>query len=175
VKREIELKIFVEELGEIKKKLRKIGAKYEGVFREHDFFFDTPQEILKKKKALLRLRIGDTRHFLTYKENLKSGQFKSADEYEVVVKNPQELKKILEKIGFRVWFNYLKPRREYWSYRGNHLTLDSFPFGKFVEIEGSPKFIRGLAQKLNLDFTRSSAKSYIKLLRDYRKYKRLKI
>lgn len=172
MKREIELKFFVDGLSEIRNKLRKLKAKKEGVFSEEDFFFDTRQDVLKRKKAVLRLRIGDTRHFLTYKENIKKGKFKIADEYETVVKDPKVLLKVFERLDLKIWFHYKKPKREYWFWKGSHVTLDSFPFGKFVEIEGSPQRIKFLAKKLNLDFVRSSSKSYIMLLKEY--YKKMR-
>ena len=169
MKKEIELKFFVDNLDPVRRNLKKMKARFEGSFRESDYFFDTPQNTVKKRKAVLRLRIGDSRHFLTYKENIEKGRFKVSDEYETSFENPKVLLKIFERLGFRVWFHYAKSPREYWRCRNSLITLDSFPFGKFIEIEGGPRRIKFIARKLNLDFSRTSTKSYTQLLKEHRK------
>ena len=172
MKKEVELKFFVDDLGVLRKKLKKLGAKFEWAGSERDFYFDTAGKKLKKRRSMLRLRITPDFSYLTYKEGVTHGKFKIADEYEVSsIKNPQELKNILERLGFAVWVSYRKPRREFWKLQGYHITLDSFPFGKFVEVEGTGKFIRNTAAKLGLNFAKSSTKSYIQLLEEYRKKK----
>lgn len=161
MKREVELKFFVDDLGPIRKKLKKLGAKFEWAGSESDLFFDTPTRQLKKRGATLRLRQTPDFSYLTYKERVASKKFKEAYEYEINdIQRPKELRKIFERLGFRVWFSYKKPRREFWKFKGNMITLDSFPFGKFVEVEGSERFIYAVAKKLNLDFAKTSAKSY---------------
>ena len=169
MKKEIELKFFVEDLGVIRKGLKKLGAKLEWAGREYDRFFDTPDRRLQKSKATLRLRVTPDFAYLTYKEKVSSKKFKVAREYEVMgIQEPEELYKIFERLGFRVWFSYTKPRREYWRWKGHLITLDSYPFGKFVEVEGSGKFIHTVAKKLNLNFAKSSTKSYTQLLKEHK-------
>jgi len=167
MKKEIELKFFVDNLAPVRQKLRKLGAKFEWAGSEYDRFFDTEDNKLKKRGAVLRLRVTPDFAYLTYKEVRKNKKFKEADEYQLSdIKDPEELRKIFERLGFRVKFEYKKPRREFWQFHGNTITLDSYPFGKFVEVEGSERFIRLVAKKLGLDFTRSSTKSYIQLLKE---------
>ena len=170
MKREIELKFFVDDLGVVRKRLKKLGARIEWAGSEHDLLFDTPDKRLKKKQATLRLRQTPDFSYLTYKEKIPNQKFKMAYEYEVNnIQKPKELRKIFERLGFRVWFEYKKSRREFWRWKGYMITLDSFPFGKFVEIEGPEKFIHFAANKLGLDPARSSTKSYVKLLKEYKK------
>lgn len=169
MKKEIELKFFVDDLGAVRKKLKKVGAKFEWAGSEHDHFFDTADKRLQKKGATLRLRVTPDFSYLTYKENRKSRKFKVSDEYQVDdVQNPKELRKIFERLGFKTHFEYKKPRREFWKFGGKTITLDSFPFGKFAEIEGSENFIKSAAKKLGLDFNRTSTKSYTTLLREFK-------
>lgn len=170
MKKESEVKFFVDSLAPVRAKLRKLGAKLEGAYSEHDFMFDNKRGDLQKKKDVLRIRKGDSASFLTYKTKVKAQRgFKVADEHQLEISDAFALKEIFEHLGFKAVFEYKKPRREYWKYLGAHVTLDSFPFGKFIEVEGTEKRIHHIARKLNLNFARSSAKSYRKLLEEYRK------
>jgi len=167
MKKEIELKFFVANLKVIRKKLKQLGAKFEWAGSEYDRFFDTADKKLQKKGTVLRLRVTPDSAYLTYKEIRNRKKFKEADEYQLNdIKEPEELCKILKKLGFRVKFTYKKPRREFWKVEGNTITLDSYPFGKYVEIEGSKRFIESIAKRLGLDFAKSSSKSYTQLLRE---------
>ena len=174
MKKEIETKFFVDDLGTVRKKLKKLGAKFEGVYYEHDFMFDNKRGDLKRNREVLRIRKSNDISFLTFKTKVKSQEgFKIADEHQIEISNALALKKIFEHLGFAAVFKYKKPRREYWKYLDSHVTLDSFPFGKFVEVEGMEKRIRQIAAKLGFDFDRSSAKSYRRLIEEYRKYKKI--
>ncbi|MEK7090659.1 MAG: class IV adenylate cyclase [Patescibacteria group bacterium] len=168
--KEIEVKFFVDDLAPVRRRLKKLGAKFEGAYPEHDFMFDNRRGDLKRRRETLRIRKGGTLSFLTYKTGVKAERgFKVADEHQIEISDALALKKIFEHLGFKAVFEYKKPRREYWKYMGEHVTLDSFPFGKFAEVEGTKKRIRQIAGKLGLEFSRSSAKSYRRLLEEYRK------
>ena len=162
VKKEVELKFFVDGFTEIRKRLKKIGARLSWSGIEKSRYFDTPGRIIKKRGAALRLRT--TNHsFLTYKEKVSKGKFKIADEYELEVGNPRELAAIFKRLGFGEVFFYTK-RREYWKLPNAEITLDSIPGKKVVEIEASPSVIRALAHTLGLNMARTSTQSYVKLL-----------
>lgn len=167
MKREIELKFYVDNFGPLRNKLQKIGAKRIWAGKEKNWYFDTPTQTLRKRRVAFRLRTaGDNK--LTLKANGSRRIFKSVDEYEISVSDADETRKILEKLGFRIRIAYSK-KRECWKYKKADITLDSLPFGKFVEIEASPQQIRSLAQKLGLSFAESTTKSYIQLLREHSK------
>ncbi len=169
MKREIELKFFVDDLEIVKKRLKNIGAKCSWAGKQTDVFLDFPSNRLKGEKAELRVRtfVPYQPSLLTYKEKFREvrGAYKSMDEYETTVKDPNELKRILGKLGFKVVFTYTKPRREYWDLPDAVITLDSYPFGKFAEIESTPKSIKRIAKKLGLDLSNTSTKSYGELLK----------
>lgn len=167
MKKEVELKFIVEDLRPVKNKLRQLGAKCDWAGIEKNWYFDTPARFIKKRRGMLRLRTTD-KTLLTYKDNKIKGRFKTVDEYQVRVSDAEEMKKILGRIGFRVWRMHSK-NREYWSLPGADLTLDSLPFGKFVEVEAPKARIIELSKKLGLDFAQSTTKSYIQLLEEYNK------
>lgn len=146
--------------------MKSLGAKLVWKGREKSWFLDTLTKKLKRKGAILRIRTTDET-WLTYKESVSKKGFKVSKEYQVKgFSDPRELRKIFERLGFREWLSYIR-NREYWHLGAAVITLDLFPFGKFVEIEDSEAKIRSLAKKLDLDFAKSTAKSYIQLLREH--------
>lgn len=174
MKREVELKFFVDDLEPIRKRLKKIGAKCSWAGKEKDLLLDSKSQLIRKRRGTLRLRDSFDK-ILTYKEPVKGGKnkkFKIRNEYEVSVDDVDTLKFILGRLGFSPWFSFTKPHREYWRYQGAAITLDLYPFCKFVEVEASQKKIKEIAKKLGLDFARSTTKSYVALLREHSKEKR---
>jgi adenylate cyclase class 2 len=57
------------------------------------------------------------------------------------------LLRVLEQIGFRVWFRYQKYREEF-AHEDVIVALDETPVGVFVEIEGSETGIHEMASAL---------------------------
>ena len=168
MKKEIELKFFVDDLKPIRKSLLRIGAIKSWAGVEKDIFFDTVSGTFQKTRRALRIREYEGKTLLTYKEHKSKKNVKICDEYQTEVGDAKEMTSILERLGFRVEGKYTKPRREYWDLPQVAITLDEYPFGKFVEIEASEKKIKEVAKKLNLDFSRTSTKSYRKLLDEHK-------
>lgn len=167
MKKEIELKFFVDDLEPIRRSLLRIGAVKSWSGAEKDIFLDTPDLKLEKNKKELRIRRSGGKTLLTYKEHRASTQFKSMDEYQTTVQEEKEILQIFLCLGYVVSGRYTKPRREYWDLQTAAITLDSYPFGKFIEIEASERKIKELAKKLQLDFSRTSTKSYHELLEEH--------
>lgn len=168
MKKEIEVKFFVDDLDVVRKKLKKLGAKFEWRGSEHDVFLDTASLALKKRGDILRIRVSE-RNLLTYKRNVTThGKFKIADEHQLDISDAKELQTIFEHLGFKPRLEY-KKNREYWEYDRACITLDQLPFGCFVEIEVSQKKIKSIAAKIGLDFDKSTTKGYRRLVEEYRK------
>lgn len=172
MKKEVELKFFVDTIAPIRQRLKKLGAKFEWKGKEKDLLLDNPSQLIKKRHGTLRLRDSYAK-VLTYKElrGDEHKRFKVRDEYEVEVDDVKTLEFILGRLGYRQWFAYTKQYREYWRYKDVSVSLDIYPFGNFVEIEAPPKKIDAFARKLSLDFSRATNKSYIVLLREYERNK----
>lgn len=163
--KEIELKFRVKDFGGLREKLKKLGAKLIWKGREENWYFDTPNNGLRKKDLALRIkRMGDVR--LTLKEggHIEQG-VKVATEYQVTVDDPRIMKTILEKLGFDNVLYYHK-YREHWKSRNAYIELDTLNSKKFVEIEASHASIKSFAEKLNLDFKESTTKPYTKILEE---------
>ena len=170
MKREVELKFFVNDFARIRKQLKQFGAKLIWKGREEDWLFDTKDHQLQRRNVILRIRKSDT-GYLTWKERpkkfVKSG-VKVLHEYETVVCDPPVGVFILQRLGFGVWVHYFK-YREHWKLPGAIVELDTLDKKfKFVEVEASRKNIKSLAKKLGLDFVKSTTNNYIQILEKIR-------
>src|SRR5439155_16387701 len=72
---------------------------------------------------------------------------KIREELETVVGDGMLLVRILEQLGFRIWFRYQKYREEF-GRDDVMVALDETPVGTFVEIEGADRGIAEMAEAL---------------------------
>jgi adenylate cyclase class 2 len=141
---------------------------------EDNYVFDFPDRRLRSHGCLLRIRVTPARSVMTYKGPAQAdGPFKVRDELETPVVNATEIMRILEQVGFVLWFRYQKFREEYTLLMNQcpqpevHVALDETPVGFYAELEGAPQSIRALAARLGFkeaEFIRDSYYSlYIQL------------
>ena len=101
--REIEVKLRIPSAQDIGKRLRQLGFRllHRRSF-EDNLLFDTDTQALRQARCLVRLRRYGSRHVLTYKgPPAKDRFFKSRQELETEVNNPQALQAIFEQMGLR--------------------------------------------------------------------------
>ena len=136
---ETEIKLRIEDVKALRRKLKKLGAKLvrpgNGRVHEMNVIFDTPEGGLAKHGQLLRIRTekpqgekgkkGAPRVVLTFKsppEELAIGEaapveqnrrYKVRQEIEVELTDAAGLQKIFEGLGLRGWFRYEKYRTTY--------------------------------------------------------------
>jgi adenylate cyclase class 2 len=163
---EIEVKIEVKDIDQIKEKITSIGAKLvKNRFLEENTLYDFPTQSLYKQRKALRLRTANKKTFLTFKgAPQKSRKFKIRKEYETEVKSGKNMKKILKELKLVPTIRYKKYRS---IYRMNRLKicLDETSFGLFVELEGERNEIVKAANALGFkkkDFIKSD---YIQLMK----------
>lgn len=162
--KETELKFLVSSLAPVRKKLKAVGGVCEWKGEEENWFFDTKDNLLRKRDAALRIKnMGDTR--LTLKEGMHVERgVKIAEEHQIKIEDAKTLKEIFKRIGLRESL-YYKKKREHWRVRGSHVELDTLPSGRmYVEVESSHAGIKGLAAVLGLDFSKTTTKSYTELV-----------
>jgi len=137
---EIEAKLKVDSLQEIKRKLAELGAEFLEEQLQTDYYFDDANAALTKGDKCLRLRrqmVGRSeKFFLTYKGAKEKNEFKKRREIEIEVGDADSAQKLLSALGYEKVLVFEKKRR-IWRLGDCVVALDELPLlGAFVEIEG---------------------------------------
>lgn len=139
------------------------GIRDEGRMYEKMTMFDTPDRFLDKEDARLRVRqvssqkeSDDVKIEFSYKRRIKAtGGIKKEEEIET---NFQAVflnfYAILKKMNYHPISSYERFRETYW-HDSLKITLDEFPFGYILEIEGEENEINKICNILNLDAEKS--------------------
>jgi adenylate cyclase class 2 len=113
-------------------------------FRERrlqdDYLLDTPDETLRSRRSALRVRMESGRSLLTFKGPVQPSTMKLRQELETAVEDGRLMIRLLEELGFRVWFRYQKYREEF-VLDDVVIAIDETPVGTYVEIEGGERGI----------------------------------
>ena len=137
---EIEAKLKVDSLQEIKRKLAELGAEFLEEQLQTDYYFDDVNTKLTEGDRCLRLRrqmVGKSEKFLlTYKGAKEKNEFKKRREIEIEVGDADSAEKLLSALGYEKVLVFEKKRR-IWRLGECEVSLDELPLlGGFVEIEG---------------------------------------
>jgi adenylate cyclase class 2 len=168
---EIEAKMRVSDLAEVRRRLRAASAHADGELLEINRYFDTPDQALLSRDSGLRVRTTasmwqtQTRHVVTYKGPRQAGELKRREEIEFEVSDADLAGQLLTNLGYQPELSFEK-RRETWSLGGCEVVLDELPLiGSFVEIEGpSIDAIESVRRSLGLGDAPLVSDSYIALL-----------
>jgi adenylate cyclase class 2 len=114
---------------------------------QDDCLLDTEDELLHRRRSVLRIRTESGRSLITFKGPVQPGAMKLREEFETVASDGEALLRIFEQLGYRVWFRYQKFREEFAS-SDVIVAVDETPVGTFVEIEGSEDGITRMARAL---------------------------
>ncbi len=114
---------------------------------QEDALLDTPDDRLHKRRCVLRVRMEPGKSLLTFKGPVQPSDMKLREELETFVGDGDLLLRVLEELGYRVWFRYQKYREEF-ALDEVIVAVDETPVGTFVEIEGSARGIADMAQAL---------------------------
>ena len=130
--------------------------------------FDTPDQSIRGRGELLRLRQAGDRHILTYKGRSEtSAGHKVREELEVNLSDGQMTSIILSRLGFAPLFRYEKYRTEFSSEGDAGLVvLDETPIGNFLELEGPEEWIDRTSVLLGYAKQHYITSSYGKLYRE---------
>ena len=107
---------------------------------QEDCLLDTLDEVLHRRRCVLRLRMEPGKSLLTFKGPVQPADMKLREELETVVGDGPLVLRVLEELGFHVWFRYEKYREEY-AAEDVTIAIDETPVGTFVEIEGGEEGI----------------------------------
>jgi len=143
---EIEIKVKVNNLDEIRKKIAKMGKLIKAIKQideyyvpcQRDFFANKPQPI-----EHLRIRTNPDKTVFEYTKtiNLKENlDYDYAEEYETEISNVEEFRKILGFLDFKKAVTVEK-NREYWMCGEIEVALDDvLGLGTFMEAEAKGDF-----------------------------------
>jgi adenylate cyclase class 2 len=114
---------------------------------QEDFLLDTGDDDLRRQRCVLRVRVESGKSLLTFKGPVQPSLLKVREELETIVGDGTLVVRILEQLGFHVWFHYQKYREEF-ARDDVIVALDETPVGTFVEIEGGERGIGETAEAL---------------------------
>lgn len=170
---EIEAKMKVADLADVRNKLQAARAPRKAKELETNSFFDAPDRRLQLADRGLRIRvavdeIGKSRCLITMKGPLQPGRFKTRDELQFTADDPDAVQKIFENLGYQPSLSFQK-RRESWLFKECEVELDELPYlGSYVEIEGkTEKNIDAARAALGLSDLPLISTGYISLLSRY--------
>jgi adenylate cyclase class 2 len=151
---EVEIKLRVSDPAAIRRALRRLGARRIRRVHERNVLYDTPYGNLRRAGKLLRLRWNNGDAVLTFKapagkKDGRKARFKVRREIEFAV-DDRLMRRVLAAAGLIAGFQYEKYRTTFRVPRSNHtkVELDETPIGCFLELEGQPAAIDGLARRL---------------------------
>jgi adenylate cyclase class 2 len=114
---------------------------------QEDSLLDTADELLRRRRSVLRVRVESGRSFLTFKGPVQPSVMKLREELETIVGDGTLMLRVLEELGFRVWFRYQKYREEF-ALDDVIIAIDETPVGTYVEIEGGERGIATTTEAL---------------------------
>ena len=101
---------------------------------------------------------------LTFKGPVQPSAMKLREELETAVGDGTLMLRLLEELGFRVWFRYQKYREEF-ALDDVIVAVDETPVGTYVEIEGGERGIATATEALGRDAVRLPARFLPRSLR----------
>ena len=142
---------------------------------ETDQLFDLPSAALQQSDQILRLRKtissdGIKRAMVTYKGPATRDGYKSREEIEFDVSDPDTFTLVLDRLGYRPSFRYEKYRTQLRAAgEPGLITIDETPIGVYLELEGPREWIDSTAANLGFTSARFLTVSYAGLYGEYRK------
>jgi adenylate cyclase class 2 len=114
---------------------------------QEDALFDTPDQSLRHRGCVLRVRTESGRSLVTFKGPVQPGPMKTREEHETVIGDGEVITHVFSALGLLPWFRYEKYREEF-AAENVTIAIDETPVGTFVEIEGGEDAIVAMTEAL---------------------------
>jgi adenylate cyclase class 2 len=114
---------------------------------QEDCLLDTEDEMLRRRRCVLRIRTESGKSLMTYKGPVQPSRMKLRPEHETIISDGEVMLRVFEELGLHVWWRYEKYREEY-SAEDVTIALDETPIGTFVEVEGGEHGILTMTEAL---------------------------
>jgi adenylate cyclase class 2 len=125
---------------------------------------------VRRSGRLLRLRRSGPRATVTYKGPIAGGRYKSREEIEFDVSDPDAFIQTLDRLGYAGGFRYEKERTKFARPdEPGIVTIDETPIGVFMELEGPTEWIDQTAARLGFSPADYMTASYASLYGEFRK------
>ncbi|MFA6189902.1 MAG: class IV adenylate cyclase [Candidatus Staskawiczbacteria bacterium] len=151
---EVEIKIKIDNLDEIKQKLSKIGKLVKSINQIDEYYVPAHRDFFARKpytNEWLRIRNNSDKVIFEYDRSInqaEDGSQEYAEEYETEVSHSENLKKILEFLDFKKSVTVDK-KREYWMCGDIEVALDEVKdLGFFIEAEAKGDFKDALEARI---------------------------
>lgn len=142
---EREIKLRFDSLDAAHDAVAAIGATpLRGRRLQEDCLLDTADEMLRKRRSVLRVRMECGKSRITYKGPVQVSPMKLREELETMVGDGDLMLRVLAELGFTPWFRYQKYREEF-AHEDVVIAIDETPVGVYVELEGSEHGINTVA------------------------------
>lgn len=176
--KEIEVKVKIDNILQLKKELKKLGAVFSLPKQQTDTYYRLKNLINQTQKPgsyIIRIRQSN-KFYLTLKAF--TSRYGVWEEYETAVENPQELERILKRIGF-VRVLTIHKRRTSVKLNGFNLEIDEIKeLGNYLEVEVQgtngkkiQEEIKNFFLKLNLPEENIERRGYPEILLEARGFK----
>lgn len=170
---EIEVKVPVTNLHEIKDKIMKLGGKLTLKDQQIDIYLQHPCRDFEKTDEALRIRKTSGKNYLTYKGPRTKSKLKARLEIEVEISNINSIEEILSKLGFKPFIKIVK-KREIWTINNIKINLDEVEgLGRYIEVEITSKNVKEaekaifeLLEKLGIDKKSIVKKTYFEMIKE---------
>jgi adenylate cyclase class 2 len=143
---EVEIKIEIDNFEEIKAKVATIGKLIKSIHQVDDYFIPNHRDFFARKPCpieWMRIRTNPDKVIFEYDRAInmqENGDYEYAEEYETVISEPEEFRKILNFLDFKKVVNIDK-QREYWNCGDIEVALDKIEgLGTFIEAEAKGDF-----------------------------------
>ncbi len=145
---EREIKLRFADPAEARAAIIKAGATpIRGRRLQEDCLLDSNDELMHRRRCVLRIRIEPGKSLLTFKGPVQPSAMKLREEIETVAGDGEALLALFGELGYHVWFRYQKYREEF-AWGDVIVALDETPIGPFVEVEGGEDGITDMAKAL---------------------------
>jgi adenylate cyclase class 2 len=102
---------------------------------QQDYLLDTSDGFLTQKRSALRVRREPVRTIVTFKGPVQPSTMNLREEVETTVGDGSTVLRVLEELGFRIWFRSEKFREEF-ALEDVVVAIDETPVGTYVDLFG---------------------------------------
>lgn len=166
--REIEVKIKIDNLKELKDRILKLNPKQEGKSFDEDVYYDYDDRRIRNADKVFRLR---NNKIVAFKGPQTGKKVMDREEIEMEV-DGDKFREIMSKLGIKP-IRKKQKYRETFKFDEGEVLIDETPIGNYLEIEGPEEFIINMTKKLGFSEKDHIIKTYSQLGREYYKKKKV--